>query len=55
MTLEETPLLVDVEAESTDVDHEAIYDKFSRRRKWIIVAITALIATLPCECHFFMR
>jgi hypothetical protein len=45
MASEETPLLVD---EAT-VEHEARYDRFSRRHKWVIVGITALIATFPCE------
>ncbi|KAI0776371.1 MFS general substrate transporter [Irpex lacteus] len=49
LTTEETPLLTETESDPLAAQYEAIYDRFSRGRKWLIVAVTALIATLPCE------
>ncbi len=51
MSSEDSPLLTEQSAQNVDPDvvalHEAVYDRFSVRRKKVIVALSALAGTFP--------
>lgn len=48
MSSEETPLL----RSTAEIDHDAVYGRFTPARKRVIVAVVALTGTFPSELSY---